>query len=63
MTVTLPPVAPSLARPQALNRTRLAPIRGERVAVPPGSGISKASLNVRLEPAARCVPNAIRSSV
>ena len=60
-TVTLPPVAPSLPRPQALNVTRLVPIRVGRVGAPPGSGMSKARLNVRVAPAASCFPKSIRS--
>src|SRR4051794_21840428 len=62
-TVTLPPVAPSLARPQALNRTRLIPTRVGRVAAPPGSAIVNDTVKGRVEPAARWAPKAIRSSV
>ncbi len=60
-TVTLPPVAPSLPRPHALNDTRLVPIRVARVAAPPGSGISKPIEKVRVAPAASCLPKSIRS--
>ncbi len=62
-TVTVPPGVPLVPKPHAANDARVVPIRVVRVAAPPGSVMSKASLKRRVPPAPSCLPKSIRSRV